>query len=251
MFPTQLVLNMAPTKTRALDYTALEKLVVPPPVDRVSYVAGQVRGKRVMDLGALDETAYKLKTNTRNWLHKEMAEAATRVVGIDNSPLVPPEGIEVSESSGIFQGDIFDLGPVLERHGRPEIIVAGELIEHLSDTLTFLRNLKRDCSEGDPLVIITTPNACSVHNAILGVFRRESMHKDHLQIYSYKTLCTLFERAEFREWVIRPYHAKFTEMIEGSTGAKRFAAQAFEKFVNFMERRFPLLGCGWVCELRL
>jgi hypothetical protein len=229
----------------------LEKLVVASPVDRVDYVASRVRGKRVMDLGALDETAYKAKANTRNWLHKEMAAVAASVVGIDNSPLVPPEGLKVSGSSGIFFGDIFDLGPVLERHGLPDIVVVGELIEHLPDTLTFLKNLKRDCSASDPLVIITTPNACSVHNAILGVFRRESMHKDHLQIYSYKTLCTLFDRAGFREWAIRPYHAKFTEMIEESTGIKRFAAKTFERFVNFMERRFRLLGCGWVCELRL
>lgn len=249
--PILLVPTMASTKTQALDYTALEKVAVLPPVDRVGYVTSLARGKRVIDLGALDETAYEVKASTRNWLHKEMALVAAEVVGIDNSPLVPPEGLEVSGSGGIFPGDIFDLAPVLERHGWPDILVAGELVEHLPDTLTFLKNLKRDCSAGDPLVVITTPNACSVHNGILGAFRMESMHKDHLQIYSYKTLCTLFGRAGFREWTIRPYHARFTEMIEGSTGAKRLTARVFEKLVNFLERRFPLLGCGWVCEVRL
>ncbi|MGV8931086.1 MAG: methyltransferase domain-containing protein [Luteimonas sp.] len=236
---------------QALDYSALEKLVVPAPVDRIEYVVGKVRGLRVLDLGALDETAYKVKANTRNWLHKEMAAVAAQVVGIDNSALVPVEGLNLFESSGIYLGDIYELGPVLATHGNPDVIVAGELIEHLPDTLAFLRNLKRDCSANDPLVVLTTPNACSVHNAILGVFRRESMHKDHLQIYSYKTLHTMFERAGFREWTIRPYRARFTEMIQESTGAKRLAAVMFERLVNFMERRFPLLGCGWVCELRL
>ncbi len=242
---------MPPGQMRPLDYSALEKLDVLPPVDRVEHVVGRVRGKRVLDLGALDETAYKAKANTGSWLHREIAAAATQVVGIDNSSLVPAEGLRLFGNSGIFLGDIYDLRPVLEAHGAPEVVVAGELIEHLPDTLGFLRNLKRDCSEADPLVVITTPNACSVHNAILGVFRRESMHKDHLQIYSYKTLHTIFERAGFSEWTIRPYHARFTEMIQDSTGAKRLAVRAFEKFVNFLERRFPLLGCGWVCELRL
>ncbi|MGN7726616.1 methyltransferase domain-containing protein [Luteimonas sp. 22616] len=243
--------GMSPRHMQTLDYSALEKLAVLPPVDRVEYVVGKVRGMRVMDLGALDETAYKAKSNTRNWLHKEMAAVAAQVVGIDNSSLVPAEGLNLSENSRIFLGDIYELGAVLEAHGNPDVIVAGELIEHLPDTLAFLRNLKRDCSAGDPLVVITTPNACSMHNAILGVFRRESMHKDHLQIYSYKTLHTIFERAGFREWTIRPYRARFTEMIQESTGIKRFVVVLFEKFVNFMERRFPLLGCGWVCEIRL
>lgn len=241
---------MAP-RQQALDYSALEKLVVPAPVDRIEYVVEKVRGLRVLDLGALDETAYKIKANTRNWLHKEMAAVAAQVVGIDNSALVPGEGLKLFKNSGIYLGDIYELGPVLAAHGEPEVVVAGELIEHLPDTLNFLHNLKRDCSAADPLVVITTPNACSVHNAILGIFRRESMHKDHLQIYSYKTLHTIFERAGFREWTIRPYHARFTEMIQESTGAKRLVAMAFQRFVNFMERRFPLLGCGWVCEVRL
>lgn len=242
---------MPSEQMRALEYSALEKVGVPKPIDRIEYIVAKVRGKRVLDLGALDETAYQLKANTRSWLHKEMATAAAKLTGIDNSTLVPAEGLHLFDNSGIYVGDITELASVLARHGAPEVIVAGELIEHLPDTLTFLRNLKRDCRNADPLVIITTPNACSWHNIILGVFGRESMHKDHLQIYSYKTLHTIFERAGFGAWTIRPYHAKFTEMIQGSTGAKRMAAVTFEKLVNFLERRFPLLSCGWVCELRL
>lgn len=242
---------MPPSQMQILEYSALEKLSVPAPVDRIEYIIGKVRGLHVLDLGALDETAYRVKAKTRSWLHKEMATVAAQVVGIDNSALVPAEGLHLFRNSRIFLGDIYNLGPVLATHGNPEVVVAGELVEHLPDTLAFLRNLKRDCSAADPLIVITTPNACSLHNAILGVFRRESMHKDHLQIYSYKTLHTMFERAGFREWTIRPYHARFTEMIQESTGAKRLAAVTFERLVNFMERRFPLLGCGWICEVRL
>ena len=234
-----------------MEYTALEKIPVPKPVDRIEHIVGLVRNRRVLDLGALDETAYKAKANTRNWLHKEMAGVAARVVGIDNSALVPEQGLRLFEGSSIHRGDIGELRPVLAEHGTPEVIVAGELVEHLPDTLSFLRNLKRDCAEFDPRVVITTPNACSWHNVILGLFKRESMHKDHLQIYSYKTLHTLFTRAGFSEWTIRPYHVRFTEMIQESKGAKRTAAIAFEKVVNLLERLFPTLSCGWVCEIRL
>lgn len=237
--------------TRPLEYSALEPVSVPAPVDRVDYLVERARSKTVLDLGALDETAYELKADTGSWLHKRLASVASRVTGIDNSRHVPAEGLHLFPNSSIHLGDIYELAPVVERHGRPDLIVAGELIEHLPDTLTFLRNLRRDCGGTGADVIITTPNACSWHNVILGLARRESMHRDHLHVYSYKTLHTMFSRAGFSAWTMRPYHARFTEMIEGSTGPKRWSAMALEKTVNFLERRFPILSCGWICEVRL
>ncbi len=249
--PADVTNTIQPRRVPSLEYSALEKVTVPKPVDRIAYVVAAVRGRRVLDLGALDETAYQAKGNTGTWLHKEMAQVAAKLIGVDNSKLVPAEGLHLFGTSGIYLGDINQLAPVIERHGIPEVIVAGEIIEHLPDTLTCLRNLKRDCASGDPLVIITTPNACSWHNFVLGLVGRESMHKDHLHVYSYKCLNTLFERAGFREWTISPYNARFTEMIQASTGAKRLATVMFQSLINFLERRCPMLSGGWVCEIRL
>lgn len=234
-----------------LEYTALERLDPGKPVDRIAYVTQRVAGKKVLDLGALDETAYELKVDTGTWLHKQMASVAREVVGIDNSSKVPDEGLQLFARSAIFRADIFSLEPVLALYGNPDIVVAGELIEHLPDAQLFLRRLRDACRPGAPEVILTTPDACSWHNIVLGLAGRESMHRDHLHVYSYKTLNTMFVRAGFTGWRMVPYHARFTEMIQGSTGAKRVAAIALEKAVNFLERRFPVLSCGWICEIKL
>lgn len=244
-------MNEAASLVLKLDYSALEPLRPVKPVDRIAYLTERVAGRKVLDLGALDETAYELKVDTGTWLHKQMAAVASEVTGIDNSVKVPVEGLHLFPNSAIHRGDIYDLAPVLAVHGPPDVVVAGELVEHLPNALLFLQNLKLSCGPASPEVLITTPNACSWHNVVLGLFGRESMHRDHLHIYSYKTLNTIFERAGFAAWRMIPYHAKFTEMIQASSGAKRFAAIALERFVNFLERRFPVLSCGWICEVRL
>jgi len=46
----------------------------------------------VLDLGAMDETAWRAKRGRGTWLHEEISRSASRVDGIDNSALVRAEG---------------------------------------------------------------------------------------------------------------------------------------------------------------
>lgn len=234
-----------------MQYTALEKLRVSRPVSRLSYLAKLASGKVVIDLGALDETAYQLKGQTDAWLHKRLSSVAVSVLGLDNSTLIPDEGLRPFDNSHIIRGDIFNLKDVVEVPGDTDLIVAGELIEHLQDAPMFLSNLKRDFWGRSIELVLTTPNACSWHNVFLGIFGRESMHPGHLNIYSYKTLNTLFSNAGFESWELIPYRVHFSEMIETSTGPKKWITMAFQSVVNSLEWCFPLLSCGWVCRVRI
>lgn len=231
-------------------YVALERLRVPSPVDRLDFIAALARGKRVFDLGALDETAVGAKKED-DWLHARLACGATWVVGIDNSEKLDAAGMATGPTSQIIRADILDLDPVIERHGRPDLIVAGELIEHLSDTSALLRSLGRIPSLRGAQFVFSTPNACCWHNAIVGLAGCESMHPDHLQIYSYKTLRTLFARSGMELCSLVPYHARFTEMIEASAGLKRAAVRGVQTVVNILERAVPVLSGGWIGIARL
>ena len=167
-----------------LSYAALEGIKVPRPRDRLAQIQAHARGKRVFDLGALDETAYAAKQDNDRWLHSRLCAVAREVVGIDNSSLVPPQGLTTRPNGRIVNADIYALSDSVARYGRPELIVVAALIEHLPDTLTFLRNLKA-CPELQGVeLVFSTPNACSWHNIAIGLFGRESTHPDHLQIYS-------------------------------------------------------------------
>jgi hypothetical protein len=234
-----------------LAYTALESISLPRTVQRLEYIEKRVQGKKVFDLGALDETAIDSKKEKGSWLHARLCAAATEVVGIDNSELVPPAGLTTAGNGRIIKADIFDLMPVVQEFGAPQVIVAGELIEHLTDTLGWLRSLKSNPALAGAELIVSTPNACSWHNFLVGLAGRESTHPDHLQIYSYKTLRTLFDRSGIELLELVPYHVRFDEMLEGSRGVRRLSVSVFQGAINILERFTPALNAGWIGVARI
>src|SRR5271157_4133845 len=117
---------------QALQYTPLEKIVVAKPVDRIGYITQRCAGKRVLDLGAMDETAFAQKQGGGYWLHEEIAKRAKLVVGLDSSPALPEDGLKTGANATIRRGNIFDLSAFLAHEAfTPDVVVAGELIEHL------------------------------------------------------------------------------------------------------------------------
>ena len=138
--------------------------------------------------------------------------------------------------------------PELEKHNF-DVIIAGELIEHLPDTLRFLTDLKK-LYPGKKL-LCSTPNTTSLSNMILSLFNRESCHKDHLQVYSYKSLSTLCRVAGFKQWTIIPYHVKYTEMIMAAKQPQKAIVQASESIINVLENIFPMTAGGYILEIDL
>jgi hypothetical protein len=233
-------------------YTPLERLTVPRPVDRIEYIAHACARCRVLDLGAMDETACAAKRGSGTWLHEEIARRALRVDGIDNSALVPPEGLRTGPNAAIRRGDIADLRTVVASlENSPDVVVAGELIEHLENPLQFLKRFIGIDGLSGKTLILSTPNATALHNVLIGLGRRESTHHDHLCILSYKTLSTLCLRAGFSEWEIVPYFSRFTEMQQRHTGLARVAVRVAQQAVNLVEWMFPLLSFGYIVRIRL
>lgn len=242
---------MQPTRMLVPNYTPLEHLPVPRPCHRLQRLKLLCAGKNVLDLGAMDETAYRSKRGRGDWLHEELAKVAKQVVGIDNSPLVPESGLETAPNASIHRGDIMRLSDSWESLGKlnrfePDVVVAGELIEHLPNPLLFLQSISKNPRLRGKLLVITTPNATALHNCIIGLGSRESTHHDHLSILSYKTLCTLFHRAGYLSWEITPYYAQFPEMKQRQKGVGRWLIAGGERTINSLEWLFPLMSFGFV-----
>jgi hypothetical protein len=213
------------------------------------WLVEQAAGKNILDLGAFDETVDS-KRNSKYWLHGALAKRAQRVIGIDNSDNLPPNGIQTSVNSGIYRGDIFSLGELVNRYAI-DLIVAGELVEHLPNTQAFLQSLKADPVLAGMHLILTTPNAMGMHNLLMGMARREVQHPDHLQLYTLKTLNTLCLRSGFSRWQIRPYHVSFSEMILASSGIKKVMIKSFEWIINLFEKAAPMLSGGWIIDVTI
>lgn len=233
-------------------YTPLERLQVERPVDRISYIKDRCRRKLVLDLGAMDETAHTVKRGHGTWLHDEIASVATKVIGLDSSDLVPTDGLRTADNATIFRGNILQLGPWLEKIDfTPDIIVAGELVEHLDNPLSFLKSLEATQRLKGKELILTTPNATALHNCIIAMGSRESTHHDHLCILSYKTLWTLCLRSGFKSWTIRPYLSRFSEMKARNRGIRLGLIATAERGINLLEWIFPMYGFGYVVHAEI
>ena len=86
---------------QVLTFDNLERISVRKPVERVAYMSNLSNGKTVLDIGCYDETS-QVKVNTGHWLHAEITKRAKKVVGIDNSELIPAEGIKENENCYIY-----------------------------------------------------------------------------------------------------------------------------------------------------
>lgn len=237
-------------------YTPLEKLRLERPVERIRFIQKLCQEKRVLDLGAMDETAFVAKRGGGSWLHEEIAAPAKQVIGIDNSEMVPRGGIETAGNAQIQRGNIMDLAacfhsiPALKEF-RPEVVVAGELIEHLNDPLAFLSQLRSTTELMGATLVMSTPNATAIHNCLIGLAGRESTHHDHLAIFSFKTLSTICHRAGFDERDIRPYYAEFTEMKSRQRGVGRLLVSAGEQGVNCIEWLCPMMSFGYLVVTKI
>lgn len=235
-----------------LRYVPLERLQVSRPVDRIEFIARCCAGRRVLDLGAVDETAWIAKRGRGSWLHEAIAGQAHSVDGVDNSVLISEGGLRIAANAVIRPGDVTRIDLVLPTIAEtPDVVVAGELIEHLENPLEFLRQFRAAEQLRGKALILSTPNASALHNALIGALRMESTHKDHLCILSYKTLSTLCARAGFQDWEIIPYFSRFDEMKERHTGVRRIAVSLVQRGINLLEWLFPLLSFGLIVRIRI
>jgi SAM-dependent methyltransferase len=161
-------------------------------VDRSRRLVEICRGKRVIDLGFVDEGRMTLRQLQGTWLHAALAESAREIVGLDADEL----GVEQARELGFaaISVDCTNAELVGQLALEPaDVVVAGELIEHLDSPGDLLEAAKRLLLP-DGTLVLTTPNGLSLTNFLAGLGRRELVNVDHVAWYSRRTLSTLLER---------------------------------------------------------
>jgi hypothetical protein len=196
---------VGPAHSATEDSGPLQALQVPRPVDRYEYVRERCRGLRVLDLGAYDETEVdKRQDASWRWLHADIASVASETLGVDASEKIRESGgVDTEVGTRIVHGRVEDLDGIV-REFKPDLVVAGELIEHTHDTIGWLSGLA-EAAPGTRL-LATTPNTTSIINLVLAFLRRENAHPDHIQVYSFRTLATLAGRVPLHDVTITPYY---------------------------------------------
>ncbi len=165
-------------------------------VQRVDLIRRECAGKRVLHLGCTNFPYTEDSIKHDMLLHADLARNSETLYGIDSDAT----GIALLKNAGfenIYQGDLEDLDRV-DLDEKFDVIVAGEMIEHLNNPGLFLNGIKR-FMHADSRLILTTINAyCGMRFVMYGFRgkrgRIEFVHPDHVAYYSYSTLKVLLER---------------------------------------------------------
>ncbi len=165
-------------------------------VDRVSFIKRMCEGKKVLHLGCTNYpyTADSIKNDSL--LHFELKKVASELYGFD----FDREGLDILSKAGgdkLYFADLEKLAEV-ELNETFDVIVAGEMIEHLSNPGLFLRGIKRFMNKQTNLVITTVNAYSGMRFFIYGLRGKggtlEPVHPDHVSYYSYKTLSMVIDR---------------------------------------------------------
>jgi 2-polyprenyl-3-methyl-5-hydroxy-6-metoxy-1,4-benzoquinol methylase len=156
-------------------------------VDRTAFLCERVAEKDVLHVGCADHPFTADRMSSEEFLHRRLTAAARSCLGLDLSETA----VEMMKSAGItnvVQGDACRMSETLST--RFDVIVAGEVLEHLPNPSLFLAEAAR-CLRPSGLLLVTVPNAFNFPR-LLGLLRnREVVHRDHCYYFSAKTLSLL------------------------------------------------------------
>jgi Methyltransferase domain len=217
------------------------------PLDRHEALVDAVRGRQAVHVGFVDELmASKIAAGV--WLHARLAEAAASLVGLD----ADEQGVEAARREGYEARTVDAQSSEAVRSlalERADIVVAGELIEHLGAPGPFLRAMRELADE----LVLTTPNAYRLLNFVAPLSGNEYVHPDHTAWHSPATLRRLCENAGWEVTRIAYYRNPERRQV-GGTARQRAAgrlANAARLVLGRVNSIRPYWGDGLIVWARL
>lgn len=114
--------------------------------NKLEYIIPKTIGKDVLDVGVVGQLNQR---DSKDWLHGRIKTEAKSLMGVD----IVHEGIEKLNRSGFYVKHVSDL--IDENYY--DVIVIGDVIEHVDNVRQFLEFYVSKCKKGG-CIIITTPN---------------------------------------------------------------------------------------------
>jgi 2-polyprenyl-3-methyl-5-hydroxy-6-metoxy-1,4-benzoquinol methylase len=154
--------------------------------NRLPLIKKLIEDKNVLDIGSVQHTS-SFETNP-NFLFKFLTKYAKSVIGIDK------EESEVNQLNEKGYNIIMGDAETIQLNKKFDVIIAGNVIEHLSNPGLFLNNMKNHLKEGG-IILITTDNEGGFisffHTLCLGYIPE---NPDHTMVFNYSHLRELVTR---------------------------------------------------------
>lgn len=180
---SQLGARVTPEAQQAYADKMLHRVPEAPVVDRAVFILDKCRSQRVLEFGASGP------------LHDQIRGVASAYLGVD-----------LHASADVVAFDLDDVSQAALPVCEPDVIVCGEVLEHLGNPQWFLTRLRRQYAGVE--AVITVPNAFTAAGAKHIARGIENVNRDHVAWYSFATLRTLLARAGYRELWFGWYHGQ-------------------------------------------
>ena len=136
-------------------------------VQRIDLISKLCAGKSVLHLGCTNHPYTQDSIDNDMLLHFSLAQMTNELYGFD----FDQAGIDILEKHGtenLFRVDLEQLGDV-EINKTFDVIIAGEMIEHLNNPGLFLNGIKRFMNPETKLVITTINAYCGMRFFVYGL----------------------------------------------------------------------------------
>jgi SAM-dependent methyltransferase len=148
----------------------------------------------VAHIGCTDSPYTEERLAAEVLIHQRLVKVA-RVTGFD------VDADALNQLKAALPGERFVLADVTAavpepERGRYQLVIAGEVLEHVPDADAFLRGCRQLLRTGGRLCV-TVPNACSPKIGLRSLSGREVIHPDHRTYYGPRTLARTLRGAGF------------------------------------------------------
>jgi 2-polyprenyl-3-methyl-5-hydroxy-6-metoxy-1,4-benzoquinol methylase len=185
-------------------------------VDRDGFILQFCRGKRVLHLGCVGLTDLPSEERVLRFpetLHWRLSQVA-RVIGVDNSANVVARLRESDLAANIVVGDVQALEEIEALRPEFDVILAADIIEHVSNPGRLLDGIHRLC-RADTDVLLTTPNAFGLFNFIRFMAHRFGEGREHVMAFNFYNLANLLRRHGFEPIELGTCHQRSRHLPPG------------------------------------
>lgn len=196
-------------------------------VNRIDYILQYCSGKKVLHFGFTDYPYTQKKIETDDLLHLHLKKSTATLFGMDCQMESINEYIQSTGDGQVCIGNLLDKGSlqvIKSIDTSFDIILLGEILEHLKDPHLAIENLYHSFPSST-LFLVTVPNYTSLNTIAGSLHQKEMIHPDHYWYFSYITLLRLFPDDKFD--------------VEDVCFGMYFQKN---KRINFVLQQFPFLG---------
>jgi len=218
-------------------------------VDRDEFLMNLARGKSVLHIGmggCIDDDAVTttyIAGDLRKSFHGKLSAVASSLDGVD----INPRSIEAMSQAVPGNYAVCDVTSpdFASEFGirKYQVVVFGDVIEHLDNFRTALQNLCGVLAE-DGILIVSTVNAYCLDSILKMMVRYESVNPEHTVYFSYSTLRRLLQMNQLEIVDFKYYTTKHIEKFGSLTFWISY------KLTSVLVSAFPQYAMGIVAVIR-